>query len=219
MKRGGFKSALPQSAPLPVNEDPVENPPQKKSNNPIGRPKGEKKLDPRFKPKADEIKTTIVTVKKFVAKGTIHSDDEENEIKDAVKGLFLEDFDDQGEGILEFLAEKSGRQDANVSEKKDNFTDALDAIKAVSGLTKEQDNFLASLRKADLGMLEQHGRFLEVGQLALKYYNEVFYTEKTAEAKDEALVLSALQEIKKSKRDAALDTDRFASEASQSMDA
>lgn len=176
-----------------------------------------KTIDLQFKKKADQIKTTIATVQKLVSKGKIKEEDAESEIKDAIKELFDGDFDDQGEGIMTFLAEKRERQDDSVREKNEKFTASLAAFKDECTLGKVQENFIASIRKADLAKLDEHERFFDVGQLALKYYREVYETEKTDEAKEDALVLSALQEIKDAARSRARDTSRFASAASQEM--
>ena len=219
MKRGGGSATKIAGAPKLDEEELNEDQPVKRtSNNPIGRPKGEKKLDIQFKKKADQTKTTIATIKKLVVKGTIKEEDEVNEMKDAIKELFEEDFDDQGEGILEYLAEKRERQDDSVREKNDKFTASLNVFKTECSFDKEQDNFLASIRKANLDKLEEHERFLEIGQLALKYYRELFLTQKTDDAKEDALVLSSLKEIKEEKRNTVFDTNRFKSASSQDAD-
>jgi len=223
MNKRGRPAAVAKKPAVEKTEEEIveepEQPPQKKpSNNPIGRPKGEKKLDLQFKKKADQIKTTIATVQKLVSKGKIKEEDAEDEIKDAIKELFEDDFDDQGEGIMNFLTEKRERQEDSVRDKNEKFTASLAAFKEECTLDKVQDNFIASIRKADLAKLGEHERFFDVGHLALNYYKEVYDTEKTDEAKDDAVILSALREIKDSKRKSVFDTSKFASADSQAMD-
>jgi hypothetical protein len=140
--------------------------------------------------------------------------------KDAIKELFDEsdDFDEQGESILKFLVDKRDRNDESLKIKLTKFDSALDEFKDKCHFDKEEDNYLASIRKGDLEKLAEHEQFLEVCQLAVKYYKELFVTSHTEDAVEEAFVLATLNEIKEDKRKAVQDTRRFASAQSQQMD-
>lgn len=151
-------------------------------------------------------------------KGTLTKTAADEESKDAIDGLFKDDFEEQGEPILKFLQTKRERNDESLKEKVEKFEASLETFKSECHFDKEEDSYLASIRKGDLAKLEEHEQFLDVCQLAVKYYKELYLASKTDEAVEDTFVLTTLAAIKEEKRSALQSTSRFASAASQEMD-
>ena len=125
----------------------------------------------------------------------------------------------QGIGILQFLEEDERRNTATIKEKKESFDAKMGAYVAECGkLSESEDNYIASIRKADLEKLEKHKKFIEVCQQAITYYEECYSAVKSSKAVRDTLIRDALKEIKDGEKEKMLDFKHYASAQSQMMD-
>lgn len=183
-----------------------------------GRPKSAlPKLDMQYKKRFDEACGAVTTLQE-----NLGNDATEGMLIVAIKKKFNKEGDssgqEQADGILKFLQEQVERNDASVAEKEGVFGAKLAEFKAGGSFDQQKDNYLASIRKANLAELEEHEQFLDVCVLGIKYYKELYLTEKSENAKRDGLIRTALQGMKDDAKERVRDVARFASAASQEVD-
>ena len=183
-----------------------------------GRPKGPPRLDIAFNKKFNEICTGMDTLSK-----TLKTHCTTELLKDGIKNNFESngtiELGMQGIGILQFLEEDERRNTATIKEKKESFDAKMGAYVAECGkLSESEDNYIASIRKADLEKLEKHKKFIEVCQQGIAYYEECFSAMKSTKAVRDTLIRDSLNEIKDGEKEKMLDFKHYASAQSQMVD-
>ena len=183
-----------------------------------GRPKGPPKLDLQYNKKFNDICTGMDTLSK-----TLKSHCTTELLKDGIKNNFESngtiELGVQGFGILQFLEEEECRNTGTIKEKQVIFDTKMGGYVAECGnLSESEDNYIASIRKADPEKLEKHKKFIDVCQQAITYYEECFSAVKSTKAVRDTLIRDALKEIRDGEKEKMLDFNRYASAQSQMMD-
>ena len=215
MKRGIVLEDNNKQPPEPPSEDEGK---KTKGNKPLGRPKGPPKIDPQYKKKYDECVTALVTLEDTL--GDLLSPEVQ---KKAIQKKFDKDgrvdMNESGaDGILKFLDEDRDRMDQLIGEDHQKFDAKLNEYKKASTFTSKEDGYLSSLRNADMARLVEHEQFLEVCQLGIKYYKNLFASEKSVEAKRDQLIRASIREMKDEQNARMKDTNQYASAQSQAVD-
>ena len=188
--------------------NPQEEPEKKKSN--AGRPKSLPKLDPKHQPKIDEIIVAIATLQENYDEPLT-----ELQVMNAIKKKFMKDGKPDleaagGEGILKFLDDERDRIDKVVVENLAKFTEILAEYKKDCRFEVQEDSVLSSLRNADFTRLMEHERFIEVIQVAIKYYKYIYQSDQTVDAKRDRFIRTSIRELKVGVNKAARDLARVA---------
>jgi len=199
-----------------AEEDAVSDEETKKKHK-GGRPKGPPKMDLNLKKKFDECVVAITTLDDTL--GNMVSDALK---KKAIKKKFEKDgkvdlIESGGEGILDFLEKDRKRMDDIIKEDNDKFDVILTEYKKKCQFSAREDNYLSSLRTADLPRLVEHEQFQEVCQLAIKHYKNICLFDNSEEAKKNQLIRTCITELTAEENAHAKDTTRYASAQSQQV--
>ena len=183
-----------------------------------GRPKGPPRMDSHLKKKYEECTVAITTLDDSL--GGLCTDEMK---KKAIKKKFeiagkVDLIESGGEEILSFLTTDRKRKDDAIKEDHDTFDSKLQEYKKGCVFTAKEDNYLASLRTADLARLVEHEHFLEVCHHAIKHYKNICMFDKSDEAKKDQLIRTCIRELTDEENAHVKDTSRYASIQSQVAD-